>query len=330
VTCLAKGDAAVDLSDLIIFKTVAEEGGIVKAARRLHRVQSNVTTRIKQLEASVGAELFFRRGQRIHLSEKGAVLLDYAQRLLAVADEARAAMRDGEVRGTVKLGALESTTASRLADLLSKYHKRYPDVAVQLRTGTNDFLVREVVERRLDAAFIAEAPSHPMLSQVPLFREVLVVITAKTHRRVTRPGDVAGDSVIAFPTGCAYRRVIERWLGDHGLAAVRVMELSSYHAIVACVASGAGIAVVPESVLDIVPCDGISRHRLPRHLGHVVTPLVWRTGEQSAGVAALSDLARRREREVPVNVSSPMRPTPRGPTALAPARSRTRACDIGR
>jgi DNA-binding transcriptional LysR family regulator len=288
----------VDLSDLIIFKAVAEEGGIVKAARHLHRVQSNVTTRIKQLEASVGAELFYRRGQRIHLSQKGAVLLDYAERLLGLADEARAAMRDGAVRGTVKLGALESTTATRLADLLSGFHKLYPEVAVQLRTGTNDFLMREVLERRLDAAFVAEAPSHAMLSHLPLFREILVVIAAKAHRRVTRPSDVAGDSIIAFPTGCAYRRIIERWLGDHGLASVRVMELSSYHAIVACVASGAGIAVVPESVLDIVPCDAISRYRLPKRLGDVVTPLVWRTGEDGAGVAALRNLAQSRERRV--------------------------------
>jgi DNA-binding transcriptional LysR family regulator len=284
----------MDLSDLVIFKAVAEEGGIVKAARQLHRVQSNVTTRIKQLEVSLGAELFYRQGHRIHLSDKGAVLLEYANRLLGLADQAKTAMTDGAVRGTMRLGALESTTASRLADLLSIYHKQYPDVSIQLRTGTNDFLVNEVAERRLDAAFVAEAPSDARLSHVPLFKEVLVVITAKSHRRVARPRDVAGDSVIAFPTGCAYRRIVERWLGESGVAAVRVMELSSYHAIIACVASGAGVAVVPQSVLNIVPCDGISRHALPRRLRDVITPLVWRTGEEGAAAAALRALAEKR------------------------------------
>ena len=57
----------MNLSDLEIFKTVAEEGGILRAARKLHRVQSNVTTRIKRLEMSVGAELFFRDRQRLVL-----------------------------------------------------------------------------------------------------------------------------------------------------------------------------------------------------------------------------------------------------------------------
>ena len=58
----------MDLSDLLIFKTVAEEGGILRAASKLHRVQSNITTRIKQLEASLGTQLVFRDRQRLVLS----------------------------------------------------------------------------------------------------------------------------------------------------------------------------------------------------------------------------------------------------------------------
>src|SRR5690349_2444009 len=75
----------MDLSDLLIFKTVAEEGGILRAARKLHRVQSNVTTRIKQLETSIGAELFFRERQRLVLSPRGEKLLTYADQLLRLA-----------------------------------------------------------------------------------------------------------------------------------------------------------------------------------------------------------------------------------------------------
>ena len=72
----------MDLADLAIFKAVAEEGGIVRAARKLHRVQSSVTSRIQQLEASVGTQLFRRSKQRLHLSSSGEVLLAYADRLL--------------------------------------------------------------------------------------------------------------------------------------------------------------------------------------------------------------------------------------------------------
>ena len=73
-----------------------------------------MTSRIQQLEASGGTQLFLRSKQRLHLSTSGEVLLAYAGRLLELAEEAKNAVADGPPRGTLKLGALESTTASRL------------------------------------------------------------------------------------------------------------------------------------------------------------------------------------------------------------------------
>ena len=282
----------MDLTDLAIFKAVAEEGGIVRAARKLHRVQSSVTSRIQQLEASVGSQLFLRSRQRLHLSSSGEVLLAYADRLLGLAEEAKNAVADGPPRGVLKLGALESTTASRLPAVFCAFHKRFPDVRIELTTGTNDALVSAVTERTLDAAFVAVAPSRSDLSHSAVFRERLVLITSLAHAAVKRAADVAGDSVIAFPRGCAYRRVLERWLGDKDLASVRVLELGSYHAIVACVASGAGVAIVPHSVLATVQCALVAIHSLPKVLSEVSTPLIWRSGEHTAPVVDLRELIR--------------------------------------
>ena len=103
----------MDLSELLIFKTVAEEGGIIRAARKLHRVQSNVTTRIKQLETSIGAQLFFRDRQRLVLSPRGQTLLAYADKLLRLADEARTVVSGQSPSGALRLGALESTSRCR-------------------------------------------------------------------------------------------------------------------------------------------------------------------------------------------------------------------------
>jgi DNA-binding transcriptional LysR family regulator len=192
-----------------------------------------------------------------------------------------------------RLGALESTTASRLPAVLAAYHAACPEVRVELTTGTNDALTAGVAERRLDAAFVAEVPHSPGLAHQPMFSEKLVLISAMQHRAIRQPADVAGDSLIAFPTGCAYRRVLQRWLGTAHTPGTRMLELASYHAIVACVASGTGVALVPESVLDTVQGAPVQRHRLPRAVSHVVTPLVWREGEQPAALRALRDLLRR-------------------------------------
>jgi DNA-binding transcriptional LysR family regulator len=280
----------MDLSDLLIFKTVAEEGGILRAARKLHRVQSNVTTRIKQLETSIGVQLFFRDRQRLVLSPNGESLLVYADKLLRLAEEARIAVSGQTPRGVLRLGALESTSASRLPGVLVRFHRMFPNVRVELQTGTNDALTAAVKDRKLDAAFVAEASGDKSLKSLPIFREKLVLITSADHRRVTGPRDVREDSIIAFPNGCAYRRVLERWLGRKSLATMRILESSSYHAIIACVASGTGVAVVPESVLGVVSTEEVALHRLPAVLANVVTPLIWRAGEASPSVIALQEL----------------------------------------
>jgi len=283
----------MELSDLHIFRTVVREGGIVRAARRLHRVPSNITTRIQQLEASIGVQLFTRERHRLALSQSGERLLVYADRMLLLSDEARSVLASVAPSGVLRLGALESTAASRLPAILAAYHKAYPDVRVELITGTNDALTAAVIDRRVEAAFVAEAPATKELACQPLFRERLVIISASSHAPIRRPQDVTGDSIIAFPNGCFYRRVLQRWLGERRLPSLRVLELGSYHAIVACVASGTGIALAPESVLETVQHAAVTRHVLPKVHSDVVTPLVWRASEQSPALVALRDLLAR-------------------------------------
>jgi DNA-binding transcriptional LysR family regulator len=99
----------IDLESLKIFRTVVDEGGIVRAANKLHRVQSNVTTRIRHLEEHLGTRLFRRDGRSIRLSAEGQILLTYTDRLLRLADETVSEMRNGKPKGVFRLGALEST-----------------------------------------------------------------------------------------------------------------------------------------------------------------------------------------------------------------------------
>lgn len=280
----------MNFADLQVFKAVVEEGGIVKAAQKLHRVPSNVSTRIKQLETAVGIPLFHRNRQRLHLSPSGELLLGYADRLINLSEEARHVVSGATPQGLLKLGALESTTASRLSGVLADFHRTYPDVRLELTTGTNDTLVSAVAERRLDAAFIAEPPPARGLAYLPVFRERLVVISSLDHPPITSARSAEGQSLIAFPPGCAYRRVLQRWLKRESLATLRVLELSSYHAIVACVAAGAGIALMPEAVLDAIPQARVRRNSIPRAQSEIVTPLIWRDGEISPPVLALRTL----------------------------------------
>src|ERR1700730_11977258 len=169
-------------------------------------------------------------------------------------------------------------------------HDRKPEVRLELVTDTNDALLGQLAERGLDAAFMAESPAGRAFEHIPVFAERLSVISSPDHPPIKRARDVEGASLIAFPEGCAYRRVLQRWLGRDSLASLRVLELSSYHAIVACVTAGAGIALMPESVLDTMPQAKVRRHPIPKAQAHITTPLVWRRGEISPSVLALRTL----------------------------------------
>ena len=278
----------MDLTELKIFKAVAEQGGITKAAAALNRVQSNVTTRVKQLEERVGAKLFHRQGRRLVLSAEGKVLLAYAERLLRLSDEAQAALKGHGPHGVFKLGTLESTAATRLPPVLARYHRGYPAVRLELVTGTSGALVDRVLREDVEAAFVAEPFPDKGLETHHAFTEELVLITPKDHRRVTRPQDIDERVVLAFTTGCSYRRRLEGWLGRSSIVAERVMEYGSYHAITACVAAGGGIAVVPKSVLRTTGVEGqVAVHPLPSSVAAAKTMLVWRAGHRSAPLDAL-------------------------------------------
>src|SRR6195256_4243018 len=125
----------MDLGDLQIFRSVVQAGGVTRAAEKLNRVQSNVTTRVRQLEAGLGVQLFIREGKKLHLSPEGKLLLDYADRLLDLAQEAREAVHDAKPRGLLRLGTMESTAAMRLPVPMNDYLHRYPQGTLELRTG---------------------------------------------------------------------------------------------------------------------------------------------------------------------------------------------------
>lgn len=290
----------MDLTALRIFKAVVEQGGVNKAAEKLHRVPSNVTTRIKQLEEQLGVKLFSRSGRRLALSAEGKLLLTYANQLLLICSEAEAALRNGKPRGTLRIGALESTAASRLPPVLSRYHELYPDVQIELVTGTSGALVSRVHKQDIEAAFVAEPFNANDLETKAVFLEELVLITPKSYGRVRSPKDIGNRTVIAFSTGCSYRRRLEAWLGASKVLPDRVIEFQSYHAIIACVAAGSGIAVVPRAVIELTRGgQNVAMTTLPAKFAKTRTHLVWRREHHSVTLDAMKTCLLRKQEEQP-------------------------------
>lgn len=282
----------MDLAALEIFRAVVEAGGVTRAAERLHRVQSNVTTRIRQLEQSLGVELFVRDGKRMVLTPAGQTLFDYARRMLQLADEARQAVQPARPRGRLRIASMESTAASRLPAVLSTYHQAWPDVQLELVTCPTRQALLALARFEVDCVFVAEPVIDPDLVALPAFEEELVVIAHARHRPIRSAADLETGTLLAFEAGCHYRARFEAWCAGAGASPLRVLELGSYHAIVACVAAGIGAAIAPRSVLGLYPePPKISVHSLGE-AGRVTTRLVWHPSMASAALDALADVVR--------------------------------------
>jgi DNA-binding transcriptional LysR family regulator len=282
----------MDLAGLRIFSAVVREGGVTRAAERLHRVQSNVTTRVRQLEEDLCVTLFTREGKRLHLAPAGQILLGYADRLLALADEARGAVQDARPRGTFRLGAMESAAAVRLPGPLSEYHRRHPEVVLELRTGNPQVLASAILAGELDAALVAEPIADAPFEKTFAFEEELVIVAAAGHPAIGKKGNLP-RTIIVFEPGCPHRKRLEDWYASRREMPERMIELASYHAMLGCVVAGMGIALLPKSVLATFPeRKRLSIHYLTPGENRTRTVLIWRKGAGSANVKALEEILR--------------------------------------
>jgi DNA-binding transcriptional LysR family regulator len=265
----------MDLGSLRMFVTVAETGSISQAARCLEYVQSNVTARIQHLENDLGTPLFYRKKRGMVLTPAGRTLLPYATRLLRLAEEARHAVEDNEQgHGSLVLGSMETTAAVRLPTILSHYHQTYPDVDLTIVTGTSEDMLMQVLDYRLDGAFVGGAVAHPEIEQEPIFEEELMFVT---ERRVATLDALPQRTVLAFRSGCSYRARLEHVLRVSGLVPYKIMEFGTVEAILGCVAAGMGVTLFPRFVVERTPYkDQYRLHAVPADLAQIPTMFIRR------------------------------------------------------
>jgi DNA-binding transcriptional LysR family regulator len=285
---------AVELTDLLTFSAVARSGGITRAAEELNTVQSNVTQRIKALEAEIGTALFERHSRGMTLTGAGRRLLPYAQRMAALSREAMLAARDdGEPKGPLAIGSMETTAAVRLPALLAAFHRRFPAVRLSLRTATTADLVSAVLDGSLDGAFVAGPIEHAELSAVIAFREELVLVTARRWDSLAslRAGTAeSGPTALVFRTGCTYRQRLEQAFSEFGWPSAARFELGTLDGMIGCVAAGMGVTMLPRAVVERSELAGhISVQTLDPRLSRVDTLFIRRRAMHDS--SALSGFA---------------------------------------
>ena len=273
---------AMNSTDLMFFAAVAEAGGIGRAASLLNTVQSNVTGRIRALEQSLHTPLFYRGARGVTLTRAGERLLPYANQVARLlADAEQAVLSDEAPCGPLRLGSMETTAALRLPRLLTAYAGRYPEVDIALELGPTEALLAAVLDRRVEAAFVAGPVNQEELAAIPVLDEELVLVAEprlRSHDEVVAM--LAGKRearVLVFKTGCSYRLRLEGFLAAHGLVHVRRMEFGTLDGIIGCIEAGMGVSMLPRVVAEPMRQAGrVSLHPLPKGAGRARTLLVHR------------------------------------------------------
>ncbi|CAN7429977.1 LysR substrate-binding domain-containing protein [Trinickia sp. LjRoot230] len=142
----------LDLDVLSMVVAVADAGSFVRGAVLVHRSQSALSMQVKSLEAALGKSLFVRRARSVVPTQEGQVLVEYARRMLALRDEAWAALVHPDVKGRVVIGVPDDYASSLLPGVLRKFSATYPKVEIQVIGLPSHALVSLVKENKIDLA----------------------------------------------------------------------------------------------------------------------------------------------------------------------------------
>jgi DNA-binding transcriptional LysR family regulator len=255
----------VDASDLKVFEAVARLGSMNKAALELNTVQSNVTTKIRQLELELGVQLFQRRARGVQLTPAGQRLLPFPHQMSRLVSDAKAAARDETApSGQLEIGSLDTIASWRLPSVLANFALSYPSVRLVVRTGTTASLTSDVLDCRLDAAFVSGPTKDVELEHVTVFQEELILVAPRAVRSLDALGSMQELQTIAFRMDCSYRQRLDSFLAGRGLAVSLPLEFGSTDAILGCIAAGVGISLLPkEMAIPAWRDERVSLHELP-------------------------------------------------------------------
>ena len=255
----------MELRHLRYFVAVAEELHFRRAAERLHVAQPAVSEQIRKLEEELGVRLLERTQRSVALTDAGAVMLTEARRVLNQAEAARVAARTARARevSRLRVGYVPASLPASVPRALQRLASSMPELETSLEPGSPPDLLEAVRAERLDAAIVS-LPAPTMGLRVTPLGDQRIVAAVPVHQQATassiRLDRVAPERVVVLP------RDANRPFYDAVVAACRAAGLSptliempdtNVKQALLAVASGAGIALLPESVSDYYAAPGV-------------------------------------------------------------------------
>lgn len=243
----------MELIQLAYLVTVVDERSFTRAAARLYVTQSTLSASLKRLEHELGVRLLDRGPHHLRLTDIGETFLVEARRTLAAAAAARDSvdLSLGELRGSLRLGIMQSLSTVDLAGLLAAFTAAHPRVhlAPSAPPGGSTGLIQGLQRGELDVAMAVSSPDVTGVSAQPLVREPLVLACPTGHEWATRTSisapELSGGRFVELPTGWGLRTLTDRMFATASASREIVVEIPDPVTLFDLVGAGLGCAVVP-------------------------------------------------------------------------------------
>lgn len=230
----------LDIDSLRTFKTVLELGGVTRAAQKLNITQSAVSHKLARLETRIGRPILVKRNGSITPTAEGESLLDYAERLVALHDEAAERFRTSKLAGHVRLGATEDTIGEKLAGILGRFRRLHPQVSLSIRMAQSSVLEQWLGAAEIDLAILQVFVEEKKRGDRELWRDDLIWVGAADHSAEL------GSTIpfVSFDENCFYRRAAREALAKKGRTLNVVLECPSVSGVTAGVRHGLGVGLI--------------------------------------------------------------------------------------
>jgi LysR family transcriptional regulator, cell division regulator len=264
-------------ADLKIFESVAAHSSFTKAAEDMFTVQSNVTARIKSLEEEFHVPFFKRTSRSVELTAAGEIFIQFSKRINHLIEEVRQELAGSDrLSGSLKIGCIETTMALKVPGVISHFTDRYPDVSLQFKADNSPNLTNDVLNYKLDAAFVGAPVTAAGLAMQVVKEERLVIVTAADHPGLAELKKKP-VKIIVFDQGCSYRPRLELWLGQKGIVNYQCTVLNTLEGIINFVEAGIGITILPADLIEQhYHSRKLKTYPVKGELGTMTTLLVYR------------------------------------------------------
>ncbi|GER67173.1 HTH-type transcriptional regulator GltC [Weizmannia acidilactici] len=246
----------MELRQLIYFIEVAKREHVTRAAEDLHVAQSAISRQISLLEAELGVTLFLREGRNVKLTPIGKVFLEHAEKVVNEINKAKQRMNEflDPDTGHVRLGFSTGLSVQPFSALLAQFRKMHPNLQYQFVQGTPNYLTRLIENGELDLAISSPVPdNHPAVAGEILYMEKLMLLFRRDHwlsgQELIRLSQLKSEHFITFRSGFLIREMLVSACQQAGFEPAIAFEGEDMETIKGLVASGTGVAILPEPAL---------------------------------------------------------------------------------